>query len=152
MLNDFRPSEQLDTFIQSLGRIQSQIQALMELEKSWSNDLSVEQLQELLTRKRKLINNIQLLISDQKQLENELNQTNQDGFSRQYQTYRDKQISDIRQMLENIISLHQRHEQQLKMRSGKIRDSVAEVQQAITMIKSYQSKADQQGLQIDLAG
>lgn len=152
MVQEANYLEEQAPLLQSLGRIQSQIQALMELEKNWTDDFSMEQLQELISRKNKLVCNIESLLSNQKNLEKEMMLSQGGQLPEQYQSYRDRQVTAIRQMLENIIGLHQKHEEVLKKRSEKLRHSVEDVQQALTMLKGYQLKTNQQGLRIDLAG
>ncbi len=152
MHESFESNSSLEPVVNSLGRIQSQIQALMEMEKSWRDELDMEQLQELIKRKRQLIDNIQHLIRDQQNLEMELVESSGEALPSQYKDYRDKQVAAIHQMLENIINLHQSHEQKLQQRASTLKLNLEEVQQAIALVKAYHVQKPNQARHIDLAG
>ncbi len=152
MSTSFEPASSLEPLVNSLGRIQSQIQALMEMEKSWRDELSVDQLRELMDRKQQLIDNIQALITEQERLEQELIESSGDPLPPRYKAYRDQQVASIHQMLENIIGLHQTHEQQIRQQAGVIKQNLQEVRQAMAMVNAYHGQKINTARHIDLEG
>lgn len=144
-------SNRFERYIQSMGRIQSQLQALMEMEKNWATDIRAEELRELVKRKQQLISNVQSLINGHQLMEEELNDDSL--VPQQVLVLKEKYKANIHQLLENIITLHERHEEQLRHQSEVLKQSVEEVQQTLGLIKKYQSNnSNPQGSRIDLAG
>ncbi len=137
--------------MQALDRIREQIDALHEMESKWPvsvDENNLKAVQALVDEKQKIINNIQTLLENQPLLKN-LN-AEQVTLNKEYTKGQEK-VSDIRQLVKQIMVMHNEHTFQLKHKSDELQHAIDDVQKALNLIRTYNGEG-RKGSKIDATG